>query len=137
MWNDHWYCPAYFIIWFLLILISDLLHNDIPGPKRLYSINMWSTPAAWKQYNKFPVNFPLIFILFSLYFLCNDWQFFNAELNEHLGIYRVTHKGWYFRDDCVEFILSFYFMIPATIVFVSDGWMDWSFSLLWKTIVSY
>ena len=40
--------------------------------KRLYSINMWSTPAVWKQYNKmavlhfFLVNSPLIYILFFL-----------------------------------------------------------------------
>jgi len=29
--------------------------NDIPGPKKLYSINMWSTPVVWKQYNKISV----------------------------------------------------------------------------------
>ena len=76
MWNDHWSImkPAYVIIWFFLTLILDFLYNDILGPNRLYSINMWSTPAVWKQYNImavshfFLVNSPLIYIyiLFSM-----------------------------------------------------------------------
>ena len=73
MWNDHWSImkPAYFIIWFSFTIILDFLCNDISGPNRLYSINMWSTPAEWKQYNKmavlhfFRVNFSL-YILFSM-----------------------------------------------------------------------
>ena len=42
------------------------------SPKRLYSTNVWSTPAVWKQYNKmavlhfFLVNSSLIYIQFSL-----------------------------------------------------------------------
>ena len=52
-------------------IILDFLYNDIPGPNRLYRINMWSTPEVWKQYNKmavlhfFPLNSSL-YILFSM-----------------------------------------------------------------------
>jgi len=43
----------------------------MPGPNRLYSINMLSTPAVWKQYNKMAVlHFFLVnsslYILFSM-----------------------------------------------------------------------
>ena len=63
MWNDHWWImkPAYFIIWFSF-------NNNF----YLFCINMWSTPAVWKQHNKtavllfFLVNSPLIYILFSM-----------------------------------------------------------------------
>ena len=74
MWNDHWSImkPAYFIIWVSFNINLRFSKYDVPGPQRLYSINMWSTPAVWKQYNKlavlhfFLVNPTLIYILFSL-----------------------------------------------------------------------
>ena len=70
MWNDFWSImkPAYFIIWFSF---NINFRFSIKGPKRLYSINVWSTPAVWKQYNKMAVlHFCLVnsslYILFSL-----------------------------------------------------------------------
>ena len=74
MWNDHWSImePAYFIIWFSF---NNNFRFSIKwysrAQKVIYSINMWSTPAEWKQYNKmavlhfFRVNFSL-YILFSM-----------------------------------------------------------------------
>ena len=67
LWNQ-----LHFIIWFYFNKSFRFSINDVPGPKRLYSINMWSTPAVWKQYNKmavlnfFLVNSTLIYILFSI-----------------------------------------------------------------------
>jgi len=74
MWNDHWSImkPAYFIIWFSFNINFRFSIKWCSGPKKLYSANMWSTPAVWKQYNKMAVlhfilvNSTLIYILFSL-----------------------------------------------------------------------
>ena len=98
-WNDHWSVmkPAYFIIGFLLTLILDFLWNDIPGPKRLYSTNMWSTSPAWKQYNKmavlnffFLVNSTQIYILFSLTSSSTRGLYFPKNLFPHSPSFRTN-----------------------------------------------
>ena len=64
--------PAYFIIWFYFNNNFRFSIKWYSRAHRLYSINMWSTPAVRKKYNKmavlhfFLVNSPLIYILFSM-----------------------------------------------------------------------
>ena len=47
---------------------------------------------------------------------------------------RVTHKGWDFRDDCTEFIMSvsFYLWFPATVnllrYFIKKAIQGWRFN---------
>jgi len=74
---------------FLLILILDFLSNDVPGPKRLYSTNMWSTPVVWKQYNKMAV-----LHFFSSKFLSNIYSIlFALALNEGHVFVRKVRKN--------------------------------------------
>ena len=83
MWNDHWSImkPAYFIIWFSFNINFRFSINDVPGPKSLYSANMWSTQVQygnsttkWPLYtfsSKFPSN--IYSILFDLPTLQTSW----------------------------------------------------------------
>ena len=42
--------------------------KDVPRPKRLYSTNVWITPAVWKQKNKM-ANLHFSSKLHSIYFI--------------------------------------------------------------------
>ena len=98
MWNDHWSImkPAYFIIWFSF-------NNNFRFSIKWYSraqqvINMWSTPAVWKQYNKMAV---LHFFLVnsSLYIL---FSMLNTD-KTLLSYYVASNKAWdlYVENNCL------------------------------------
>jgi len=49
------YSLVYFIIWFSFNINFRFSIKWCSRAKRIYSTNMWSTPAVWKQYNKMAV----------------------------------------------------------------------------------
>ena len=90
LWNDHWSImkPAYFIIWFSF---NNNFRFSIRWCSRLYSANMWSALAVWKQYNKMAilhfllVNSTLIYILlFLVREVYEDLQEVEEEWNQFM-----------------------------------------------------
>ena len=119
MWNDHLSImkPAYFIIWFSFNNNFRFSIKWYSGPNRLYSINMWSTPAVWKEYNKmvvlhfFLVKSTLIYTLFSLVVnrICHS---------KNRGLLKITPTFPLFRGFLV---LSLFFLRLYCLGFVGRG----------------
>ena len=108
MWNDHWSImkPAYFIIWFSLNINSRFSIKWCSRAQSLYSTNMWSTRAVWKQYNKiavlhfFLVISTLIYILFSLKIgvsvHCTTQLLCLSSLGYIKSYFQEIYISWYF-----------------------------------------
>ena len=116
MWNDHWSImkPAYFIIWLIFNINLRVSLNDVPRPKRLYSTNMWSTPAVWKQYNKMAVLHFLLLnssLIYSILFVSVPADrysfFFSLQLQLLTKILKLREKILVSDSLNVEWMLYF------------------------------
>ena len=126
-WSLVNYKPAYFIIWFSFNINFRFSIKWYCRAQKVICINMWSTPAVWKQYNKmavlhfFLVDAPLIYILFSLVlrnksnYICTwrDKCFAGADVNwraivalQVIWNYALSQIDSSTIDDNVEFVHS-------------------------------